>query len=165
MKYDPDMEWSRLRGGVLVGVKGELLGSEDHGNSDRFRCHALSVAIEGSEYRVVAVDIPSQPWTDRSGFLDTILRSAGNNSSLVLGDFNTPPGARGFRYWNNTHSLANRGGGQGFTETWPYGIPLLTLDQLWISRDLQCVRVKNDSSLRSDHARLVFSVKKISQKP
>ncbi len=158
LKSDPGAEWTRYRGGILVGVRGKTITTSEQGDGSRFRCRKVAVEIGGKRYDVVAVDIPSQPWLKRERFLGEVLKAADAKRSLILGDFNTPPEAWGYDAWDKTHRLANGYAGRGFMETWAYGVPLLTLDQLWLSRDLECVELRKFPGLASDHSRMVFRV-------
>lgn len=154
----PDFVWKHLEGGIVVGVKGKLLEVTPFGDAGRFRCHRVRVEIDSTAYSVLAVDIPSQPWLLRQPYLDRIRGVAENERCLILGDFNTPPAACGFDAWRERFSLANESGRKGFRETWLYGLPLLTLDQLWLSRDLRNLSTTGTPTLRSDHVRMTFRV-------
>ncbi len=156
----PDFRWERLEGGIVVGVKGKLLDMTAFGDAGRFRCHRVRAEIEGTSYSVLAIDIPSQPWLLRQPYLDRIRSVADNERCLILGDFNTTPDARGFDGWRERFTLANDSGRKGFQETWLYGLPLLTLDQLWLSRDLRNLSTTSTPTLRSDHVRMTFRVAK-----
>lgn len=154
----PGLLWLQLEGGIVVGVKGTVLEEEALGDRPRFRCHRLKVLIDGRAYTVIAVDIPSQPWDLREPYLNHINLAARGPRTMVLGDFNTPPSARGFDRWIQSRELVNHEHGRGFEETWPYGLPLLTLDQLWVSRDLRGTTLRREATLRSDHLRMTFRV-------
>jgi len=156
----PDFTWKHLEGGIVVGVKGKLLDTAAFGDAGRFRCHRVRAEIEGIPYSVFAIDIPSQPWLLRQPYLDRIRSVAENERCLILGDFNTTPDARGFDAWKERYTLANDSGRKGFQETWLYGLPVLTLDQLWLSRDLRNLSTTCTPTLRSDHVRMTFSVGK-----
>lgn len=155
---NPDVEWTRYQGGITVGVRGKTISTMEHGDGSRFRCRKVEVEIGGKRYGVVAVDIPSQPWLNRERYLRKIMKAAEDERSLILGDFNTPPDAHGFDAWGKTHRLANGYAGRGFMETWAHGVPLLTLDQLWLSRDLACADLRKYPGFTSDHSRMVFTV-------
>lgn len=154
----PDLTWEKLEGGIVVGVRGRLIDTTSFGDAGRFRCHRVKVRIDGMDYSVLAIDIPSQPWLLREPYLDRIRKVAPNERCLILGDFNTPPTARGFDSWKDPFTLANDSGRKGFQETWLYGLPVLTLDQLWLSRDLRNVSTTKTPTLRSDHVRMTFEV-------
>lgn len=156
----PDFTWERLEGGIVIGVRGRLLDTTPFGDSGRFRCHRVRAEIEGTPCSILAIDIPSQPWLLRQPYLDRIRSVAASERCMILGDFNTPPDARGFDAWKERFTLANDSGRKGFQETWLYGLPVLTLDQLWLSHDLRILSTVSTPTLRSDHVRMTFSVAK-----
>lgn len=155
----PGLTWQRLGGGIVVGVKGVWIDSKPLGDKSRFRCHRVRVEIDGREYSVLVVDIPSQPWLPREPFLNRILDVSSKERCLILGDFNTPPDARGFDAWRGRVALANDAKSKGFRETWCYGLPVLALDQLWVSSDLEAFSASQTVTLRSDHVRMNFRVR------
>ena len=129
----PGMTWHRF-GGTLLGVKGQILSHESLGVHDRYRCYRARVNLpEHGEMTVIVADVRSQPWLSRDQAMAGILRAASDDPKVVvLGDFNTPPGSTWYEDWRSTLSLANDGPRSGFRETWVFGLPLLTLDQVWI---------------------------------
>ena len=149
----PDHEWKRFDGSTMLGVRGRILSHESLGVHDRFRCHRVRVALpDHGEFTVVVADIRSQPWISREQAMAGILRAAGDDPrAIILGDFNTPPESVWFREWRTRgFTLANDGPRRGFRETWAHGLPLLTLDHVWLApgwRPLRCDRLR----LGSDH--------------
>lgn len=127
------MTWQRF-GGTMLGVKGKILSHESLGVHDRYRCYRARVNLpEHGEMTVIVADVRSQPWLSRDQAMEGILRATANDPKVVvLGDFNTPPGSSWYKDWHTSLSLANEGPRSGFRETWPFGLPLLTLDQVWI---------------------------------
>lgn len=153
----PDHEWKRFDASTMLGVRGKILSHEDLGIDGRFRSHRVLVELpEHGELTVVVADVRSQPWISREQAMAGILRAAGNDPrAIILGDFNTPPESVWFREWKDRgFTLANDGPRRGFRETWAYGLPLLTLDQIWLApgwRPVDCTLHRGDS----DHARVV----------
>jgi hypothetical protein len=149
----PGHEWRRFDGSTMLGVRGRILSHQSLGVHDRFRCHRVRVALhDHGELTVVVADVRSQPWISREQAMATILRAAGDDPrAIILGDFNTPPESVWFRDWRKREfTLGNDGPRRGFRETWAYGLPLLTLDHVWLApgwRALRCERVR----LGSDH--------------
>lgn len=154
----PDFDWRQLDGGIVVGVRGRFIGSELFEGPPKLRCYRIQVSISGVIHTVLACDIPSQPWLLRQPYLDRIRSVARERRCLIAGDFNTPPAAVGYDDWRRDFTFANAARTSGFAETWPYGVPLLQLDQLWLSHDLKCTSVTQQSGLHSDHARMMFHV-------
>lgn len=152
----PHHDWRRFDGSTMLGVRGRILSHEPLGVHDLFRCHRVRVALpEQGELTVVVADVRSQPWISRERALAAILRAAGDDPrALILGDFNTPPESVWFREWRNQgFSLANDGPRRGFRETWAYGLPLWTLDHVWVGRGWHTRRAGH-SWHGSDHARV-----------
>jgi endonuclease/exonuclease/phosphatase family metal-dependent hydrolase len=149
----PDHEWRRFDGSTMLGVRGRILSHESLGVHDRFRCHRVRVELPGhGELTVVVADVRSQPWISRELALAGILRAAGDDPrAIILGDFNTPPESVWFREWRTRgFTLANDGPRRGFRETWAYGLPLLTLDHVWLASGWKVSR-RDLLRLGSDH--------------
>jgi endonuclease/exonuclease/phosphatase family metal-dependent hydrolase len=152
----PDHEWRRFDGSTMLGVRGKIVSHESLGVHDLFRCHRVRVALpDHGELTVVVADVRSQPWISRGQALAAIVRAAGDDPrAIIVGDFNTPPESRGFREWREKgFTLANDGPRRGFRETWAYGLPLWTLDHVWVGRGWNTLRVGH-SRHGSDHARV-----------
>lgn len=153
---NPDHEWRRFDASTMLGVRGRILSHESHGVHDLFRCHRVKVALpRHGELTVVVTDIRSQPWLSREPSLAGILKAAaGDPRAVVLGDFNTLPESRWFRSWHQQgFTLANDGPRRGFRETWAHGLPLLTLDHIWLGPGWKAVRTDR-SRHGSDHLRV-----------
>jgi len=149
----PDLEWRRFDGSTMLGVRGKILSHESLGVHDRFRCHRVRVDLrDQGELTVVVADVRSQPWISREQAMATILRAAGDDPrAILLGDFNTPPESLWFRDWRKWEfTLANDAPRRGFRETWAYGLPLLTLDHVWLGPGWRALRCEN-LRLGSDH--------------
>jgi hypothetical protein len=156
----PGHTWLRLDASMMIGVRGRILDHEAAGVHDLYRCHRVTVSVPGrGTFPVVVADLRSQPWLPREPALRGVLAAAGDDPrAIVLGDFNTPPEARGFRGWRERGLvLANDAPRRGFRETWAYGLPLLTLDQLWLAGGWRVISAEK-SHLGSDHARVCCRV-------
>ena len=150
---NPDHEWQRFDGSTMLGVRGKILSHESLGVHDLFRCHRVKVRLaDQAELTVIVVDVRSQPWISREPSLAGILKAAaGDPKTIILGDFNTPLESKWFRPWREQGlTLANDGPRKGFRETWAYGLPLLTLDHIWLGPGWKPLRVDR-SRHGSDH--------------
>jgi hypothetical protein len=150
---NPDHEWRRFDASTMLGVRGRILSHESLGVHDLFRCHRVKVALpRHGELTVVVADVRSQPWLSREPSLAGILKAAaGDPRAIVLGDFNTPPESRWFRPWREQgFTIANDGPRRGFRETWVYGLPVLTLDHIWLGPEWNALRTER-SAFGSDH--------------
>jgi hypothetical protein len=157
---NPDLEWQRFDGSTMLGVRGKILSHESLGVHDLFRCHRVKVMLPGhGGLTVVVADVRSQPWLSRERALGGILKAAaGDPKSIILGDFNTPPESKWFRPWREQGlTLANDGPRRGFRETWAYGLPLLTLDHIWLGSEWKALRTDR-SHHGSDHLRVTATL-------
>jgi len=148
------MEWQKFSG-TMLGVRGKILSHESLGLWNFYKCYRCRVSLPAhGEFTVIVVDIDSQPWRPREKTMAGILAAAKEDpKTIVLGDFNTPPETRWCRDWQPTLTLANNSPHRGFRETWCYGIPLLTLDQIWLGKDWQATWTEH-SQHGSDHSRV-----------
>ncbi len=156
----PGMTWLRMDTSVMLGVRGRILSHESLGVHDRFRCHRARVLLPShGELAVIVADVRSQPWISRERALATILDAAESDPrTIILGDFNTPPGSQWYGDWHGAgFTLANDGPRRGFRETWAYGLPLWTLDQIWLGKAWKVSGTRH-SWHGSDHARVTARV-------
>jgi endonuclease/exonuclease/phosphatase family metal-dependent hydrolase len=100
-----------------------------------------------------------------SGFLagtgllvrNAVASSAFEGPKLVLGDFNTPGDSVWFVGLRRNYSEVLETAGSGLLATWPFPVPLLGLDHIWVSSGLVPRCAGKRSGWRSDHA-LVWSM-------
>jgi hypothetical protein len=107
------------------------------------------------EWRICLTDLPPWPPLPRTDFLDTIRRLAGTGPrTIVAGDFNTPLDSSGFDAWRADfhHGFADCAAWSGPLETWGFGIPILAIDHIWMSRDLAPRAARKAPRLGQDHS-------------
>ena len=83
------------------------------------------------------------------------------NSSVALGDFNVPFESKHLAHIKTHFNHAFNEKGNGFRETWFWNIPLLSLDYIWVSKDLKVLKTKKIGTFKSDHNMLKTVIKKI----
>lgn len=158
---NPGESWRRLEGGVALGVKGDILNCEPlHHPKDPFRAFHATVRLPGrGQFCVIVVDVRSEPWFSREPVFAAIRAAAGDDPRcIILGDFNTPCESLWLEKWKSSGlSLANDGPGRGVRETWPYGVPLWTLDQAWTGSGWNCLKVAH-RRFGSDHAKVLVTL-------
>ena len=161
-KTSPSHQWLRLDKGMMIGVRGQILSQESIGVKDRFNGYQVRVLLPAQgEFSVFVIDIRSIAWIPREPTLKKILDATANDPRcILLGDFNTPSQSRWLDDWRkNGLTLANDGSRKGFRETWAFGLPLLTLDQIWIGKHWQSL-----SAIQSrpgyDHDRMEIALEK-----
>ena len=81
-------------------------------------------------------------------------------NAILLGDFNTPFESRFFNDIRINFNQVLTEKGNGFRETWFWNIPLLSLDHIWISKDLEIINAEKISTFKSDHSMIRTVVRK-----
>lgn len=123
----------------------------------RSRLISARMSVRGGRWlRVLLVDLDSFPFLPRSDALTRIAAAAAREpSTIVLGDFNTPTDSVWLEPLRDRFSNALEGPHAGFRETWFHNLPVLTLDQIWVSRDLQPVFARRAVTTTSDHSPVI----------
>lgn len=117
------------------------------------------VELGGRLMRVLLVDVTSSPRISRADSLGRAAELAARHSDaplLVLGDFNTPPDSVHFGPLRAQLVSAFETAGTGYAPTWPSPLPVLALDQAWLSTGLAPVRCEAGWTLHSDHRPLLL---------
>lgn len=106
-------------------------------------------------FPVVVADVFAHLLHSRRGQLQEVLAQAqGRDDAVLVGDFNTPRESVFFESWRQRYRNALESVG-GLTETWPFGLPLLSLDQVWVGSGWQVLEAEKIWRVRdSDHAAL-----------
>jgi endonuclease/exonuclease/phosphatase (EEP) superfamily protein YafD len=119
----------------------------------------------GPTFPVVVADVFAHVLKSRHGQLQEVLAQARDRSdALLVGDFNTPLESVFFQPWRTRYQNVFEMAGSGLAETWPLGLPLLSLDQVWVGSDWQVIGVEKLWRVRdSDHAALWVELRKIGE--
>jgi hypothetical protein len=106
-------------------------------------------------FNFYVVDISAGVFKSRQRSLDFVSSNIlKRDKTIILGDFNTPYESVHFSNFKNTYTHAFSEKGKGFRETWFWNIPLLSLDHIWVSKDLEINQVNKINTFKSDHAML-----------
>jgi len=111
-------------------------------------------------FNFYAIDISAGVFKPRQrsmGFVSSNILK--RDKTIILGDFNTPFESVHFSNFKNTYMHAFSEKGKGFRETWFWNIPLLSLDHIWVSKDLEINQVNKINTFKSDHAMLRMFLK------
>jgi len=114
----------------------------------------VEIDCDGHPLTLLVCDIGSNPLGSRESALTGVAEAAeklAGGAALVLGDFNTPPDSLHFGPLRQSYRNAFETAGSGYLATWPMPVPVLCLDQMWISRSVRPVSCRNLWSLQSDH--------------
>ncbi len=82
------------------------------------------------------------------------------NNTIIVGDFNAPYESVFLSNLekNYTHFFSKKG--NGFRETWPWNFPLLSIDHIWVSKDLTIVNSAKIATRDSDHSMIKTVIRK-----
>tara|TARA_R110002096_G_scaffold137682_8_gene291168 strand:- start:159 stop:1037 length:879 start_codon:yes stop_codon:yes gene_type:complete len=81
-------------------------------------------------------------------------------NTVLLGDFNVPYESLLLEKTKNKFNHTFNEKGNGFRETWFWNIPLLSLDHIWVSKDLEIIKSKKVNTFKSDHAMIKTFIRK-----
>lgn len=143
--------------GVSCLVRGTMSLLQRAKLAERVSVSVLTATFERlpGEWRLCVTDIPPWPPVPRARHLDAIRAAAGAGPrTLIAGDFNTPLDSAGFDAWRRLyhHGLADCASWRGPLETWGFGVPVLAIDHVWMSRDLVPMGARKEARLASDHS-------------
>lgn len=99
-----------------------------------------------------AVDVTGSTDVPRSwelSFVNKHIKEIEN--TIVLGDFNVPFESIFLKQLKTDFNQAFNKKGNGFRETWFYNLPLLSLDHIWVSKDLKILKTVKIHTFKSDH--------------
>ena len=142
-----------LPGYMLFITRGEITGTLSGSLARRGRFNLVRVKFGERPAQVLVVEFDANPLRSRRPPFVELQRTIANlpNEPIILmGDFNTP--RESIYYGRSLNDLQNAFdiGGEGFAETWPVPLPLLSLDHIFVSKTLRVLRCRHGSSL-SDH--------------
>ncbi|MES2572395.1 MAG: endonuclease/exonuclease/phosphatase family protein [Verrucomicrobiota bacterium] len=150
----PQYETCLSAGNMLCMVRGDLLHSES-GELSSGSYYALHrVRVRGRELTVLQADIYARPRKSRRAPLKRLVELARRHSGenlVVLGDFNTPADSAHLDALRAELTNCFEAVGNGIAETWPFPFPVLSLDQIWVSRSVRPLQSTHGWSSLSDH--------------
>ncbi|MDO5969365.1 endonuclease/exonuclease/phosphatase family protein [Flavivirga aquimarina] len=117
--------------------------------------HSTIVNFKIANINFYAVDVQGSPDVPREwefAFVDSLIVNKEN--TIVLGDFNVPYESKHLKHFKTDFNHAFSKKGNGFRETWFWNIPLLSLDHIWVSKDLEVLKTKKVATFKSDHSML-----------
>ncbi len=159
LRENPDFQVLRVSGEMALAVRGraELRYSERLPN--RTFVHVFQVWVEDRRLRLVLADVGPKPLHPRGAILARILKIAGTEpETIVVGDFNTPFESVWFEDYRRRFVHAFEAEGVGVRETWPWPLPALSLDHIWLAPGISVAHAEKRTSWASDHAMVVADI-------
>jgi len=147
----PNYHIEKLKGDMLFGVKGTI-DSIIYKYVDKcYKFNHIKTTIDNTLTTILIVDIYASPFINKKQPLTEVLNYANShNIDIIVGDFNTPYESVHFTNYTKSYSSFHSYG-NGFSATWPHYIPLLELDQVWITKSLSPYNLNSYKHEASDH--------------
>ncbi len=148
--------------GLSCLARGEIVASPAVPLVNGAHVARFRIKLGGERWSIFVADIGASPLIPRRPQLEKLAEMTRNQSrTIVLGDFNTPLESVHLSGMRSHFAEVMDGPHRGFRETWFYGLPLLSLDQIWLSRDLEARFTTRRPTFASDHAPVIatFSVR------
>lgn len=122
--------------------------------------HVTMVHFSTNDIDFYAVDVYANMKFFRKPMLENILsRIKTDDKTIILGDFNAPYESLFFKNYKKNYQHAFTEKGSGFRETWFWNFPLLSLDHIWVSSDLEIEKTEKITTWKSDHSMLKMYLK------
>ena len=119
-------------------------------NTSPYNSTVINFKTRGINFYAVdvtgSIDVPREWELD---FVDNELKT--KQKTIVLGDFNLPYESKNLKHIKANFNHAFNEKGNGFRETWFWNIPLLSLDHIWVSKDLKILKTQKINTFKSDH--------------
>ncbi len=147
------------RGMLLAAFKGVMLEEGTLHGGGRYSVCRFSHGDK--EIYVLMVDLSSSVTKSRQPAftrLYALIEQYADKLLIVAGDFNTPAESVYFDPVREKLKDAFETAGQGSAYTWPYPLPVLSLDHVWLGKGLRAVNCRHEGSALSDHQMVVTEI-------
>lgn len=147
-KY-PDYYFYKSVRGIMIFSKTPLeIISEE---TSKYNSTVVNFKTVGINFYVVDVsgstDVP-RAW--ELGYVNKLIEKQEN--TIIVGDFNVPYESKFLNPLKQQFNHVFNKKGNGFRETWAWGIPLLSIDHIWFSKDLKILKTQKINTWKSDHS-------------
>jgi vancomycin resistance protein VanJ len=150
----PDYRSVFADGNLLVLVRGEIV-SERHAELAPGSFYSLyELRVKEHSFRLLQTDIIAKPTKPRRAPLTALTQLADSLQDqplIIAGDFNTPRDSVFLGPLRLHHRNAWEAAGTSGADTWPWPVPVLSLDQIWSNDRLKPLRCQTAGNWRSDH--------------
>ncbi|NMH88852.1 endonuclease/exonuclease/phosphatase family protein [Flavivirga algicola] len=119
--------------------------------TSKYKSNFINFETQGINFYVfdvsASIDVPRE-W--ELGFVNALIQKTDN--TVILGDFNVPYESMYLDTIKTNFNHAFSEKGNGFRETWFWNMPLLSLDHIWVSKDLEILKTVKVGTFKSDHS-------------
>ncbi len=162
----PGYKVSILGAGIVLLTRGESGTATVHEFHQGSRARQIQTTVQGHKLNLVIVDIDANPFRSRDpalGQLIEVVNPLATEPTLVLGDFNTPSDSALLEPLRPKFSLAFDLAGQGYRATWPIPVPVLAIDQVWASQQIDVTSCKHLWTKASDHRPVALTIRGVEE--
>lgn len=151
----PEYQFQPLEGEMLLAVKGTIGNVVFDSESDVYKYNYVQAKIENQSISILIADVYASPLLNKEIPLNIIIETAKKEKvDVLVGDFNTPYESVFFEEYKidfksfHPYSI-------GMSATWPIPIPVIEIDQVWVAKSLQPIKMEKFSYNVSDHKLLI----------
>ena len=142
---------------MVFATKGNINSTKFIGEDQNFNMNIIEFSNQSNNYKLGIADVYASPFHYKKDALHKINKTAIQEQfDFLVGDFNTPYESVNFKAYKKHFSTA-REYQSGFTATWLFGIPLLELDQIWVTKSIKINNLETIHTFKSDHEALLLS--------
>lgn len=164
MKFLPWGRFSMIRNGKVERQHFSQIGQYNA------TLNQTIISVGGRRLILLMYDHKSNPKLSRRPALEALYEAAlhyhkAGYPTIILGDFNTPVDSTHLSPLRTVMRNGFETVGHGFQETWPMPLPVLSLDQVWVSKEVRPLRCFHVPVGNSRHKAVVFDFDLWSQLP
>lgn len=130
-------------------------------NEETSKYKTTVIHFKTADIEFYAVDVSGSfdvPRAWELKYVNSIIKKKIN--TIILGDFNVPYESLFLKEIKENYNHFFSRKGNGFRETWFWNLPILSLDHIWISKDLEVITSKKIDTENSDHSMIKTIIRK-----
>ncbi|WP_431137204.1 endonuclease/exonuclease/phosphatase family protein [Psychroserpens mesophilus] len=155
----PNYNFTILKGAMLVAAKGNIVFLNFEYQEDSYKANLLEVTTTSEKIKFIVTDLTSNLLVNKKRPMTFVSDFAKRETvDFITGDFNSVYESIYFNELKNNFTSFHKYN-NGFTATWPLGIPLLEIDHFWLSHKHQPIQLIKFQNNASDHAMLISEFK------
>lgn len=151
----PNYNFKILKGAMLVASTGNIEVVSVAYEDNSHKANLLKVQTDSNTFQFIITDLTASLLVNKQKPMTFLSNFAKVNSvDFIVGDFNTPYESVFFSMLS-TDFTSFHGYTNGFSSTWPLGMPLLEIDHFWLSHKHEPIQLYKFYNKASDHALLI----------
>lgn len=155
----PQYQFKILYGSMLIGVLGNINDVQFQASEEAYKFNYIAATINQKPVYIMIADVYASPLLNKEiplGIIHDFCKK--HHVDVLIGDFNTPYESIFFKEYefnfNSFHPYSI-----GMTSTWPLPIPVIEIDQIWLAKSYQPLKLEKFCHKNSDHKLLIAEYK------